>query len=364
MLSLRYQPGKSTQLLAGLFLLHSVFLASLYAQAFLVDPLQLQHADRVRQGDPLFVLADSVRPLANTHVRVRFADGSFSPSFPVYFPARVERSIDLKQSWLGGPPWYSATGALSNRFSGSYGLDSGQAASVLNAWLVAIHPDAPPGLATLSVYDERGQVLKTSSLTVLGRRYISENIHLTPSLTSIRADPDPVKDEQARRYLELLARVDPDAIYLDAPFIKPLASNRRTSFFGDRRRYLYSTGGTASSMHAGVDFGVPVGTPLQAAGRGRVVMAEDRIVTGRTVVLEHLPGVYSIYMHMDDIAVQLGDIIPRGWFIGHSGVSGLATGPHLHWELRINQIPVDPEALIGIDNFPKMITISGTIEGR
>jgi hypothetical protein len=334
------------------------------AQAFLADPVALMVQDSVRQGDPLFVQAETERPLKGSIIRLRYADGSASPAFPVYFPAQLARASDVAQLRYGGPPWQLSRGTVFDRLPVPHLPGLTEPPLVLNAWLVGIHPDAVPGLATISVINAQGIELAVGSIYVMGRRYISEDIRLSPSLTSVRADPDPIKDAQAKRYHELLARVDPSAVYLDAPFIKPLASNRRTSFFGDRRRFLYSTGVTATSMHAGVDYGVPIGTPLQAAGRGRVVMAEDRIVTGRTVALEHLPGVYSIYMHMDDIAVQVGDIVPRGWFIGHSGVSGLATGPHLHWELRINQVPVDPEAMIGIDNFPKMVTIFGTIEGR
>jgi murein DD-endopeptidase MepM/ murein hydrolase activator NlpD len=92
-------------------------------------------------------------------------------------------------------------------------------------------------------------------------------------------------------------------------------------------------------------------------------MAEARIVTGNTVILEHLPGVYSIYMHMDSMAVFVGQVVPRGAPIGSSGMTGLSTGPHLHWELRVCGVPCDPEAFAGIDNFPEIRRMIPTLEG-
>jgi murein DD-endopeptidase MepM/ murein hydrolase activator NlpD len=93
-------------------------------------------------------------------------------------------------------------------------------------------------------------------------------------------------------------------------------------------------------------------------------MAEDRIVTGLTVVIEHLPGVYTIYMHLSRMAVSVGDLVERSATIGLLGATGLATGPHLHWELRVLGVASDPEAWIGIDKVPYFRTISATIEGR
>jgi murein DD-endopeptidase MepM/ murein hydrolase activator NlpD len=72
-------------------------------------------------------------------------------------------------------------------------------------------------------------------------------------------------------------------------------------------------------------------------------MARDRIVTGNTVVIEHLPGVFSLYYHLDSIGVDEGDVVEQGERIGTVGMTGLATGPHLHWEIRVGGVPVAPE---------------------
>jgi murein DD-endopeptidase MepM/ murein hydrolase activator NlpD len=68
-----------------------------------------------------------------------------------------------------------------------------------------------------------------------------------------------------------------------------------------------------------------------------------RIVTGNSVVIEHLPGVYSLYYHLDKIEVKEGDIVEAGTLLGLSGATGLATGPHLHWEVRVNGENTDPD---------------------
>jgi murein DD-endopeptidase MepM/ murein hydrolase activator NlpD len=93
----------------------------------------------------------------------------------------------------------------------------------------------------------------------------------------------------------------------------------------------------------GLDLAAPVGTPVYSSGDGIVRMARNRIVTGETVVIEHLPGVYSLYYHLDEISVEEGEEIAVGAMIGTVGSTGLATGPHLHWEIRVAGVPVSPE---------------------
>jgi murein DD-endopeptidase MepM/ murein hydrolase activator NlpD len=126
----------------------------------------------------------------------------------------------------------------------------------------------------------------------------------------------------------------------------PLDSLRYTSFYGDRRTYAYSDGGSAGSIHNGVDLAAPTGTPIHAPGRGRVRMATNRIVTGGTIVIEHLPGVYSLYYHLDSVDVTVGETVETGAVIGTVGSTGLSTGPHLHWELRVAGVAVDPAFVV------------------
>jgi murein DD-endopeptidase MepM/ murein hydrolase activator NlpD len=110
--------------------------------------------------------------------------------------------------------------------------------------------------------------------------------------------------------------------------------------------YKYSNGSSDTSIHAGIDFGVPKGTAVSACGPGKVVLARNRIVTGNSVIIEHLPGVYSLYYHLDKINATEGAMVTAGELIGQSGATGLATGPHLHWEIRVSGENADPDAFI------------------
>jgi len=95
-----------------------------------------------------------------------------------------------------------------------------------------------------------------------------------------------------------------------------------------------------------VDYGVPTGTKVTACGAGKVILARSRIVTGNSIILEHAPGIYSIYYHLDKIEVKEGSMVNTGALLGLSGATGLATGPHLHWEIRVNAENTDPDAFV------------------
>jgi murein DD-endopeptidase MepM/ murein hydrolase activator NlpD len=96
-------------------------------------------------------------------------------------------------------------------------------------------------------------------------------------------------------------------------------------------------------------------------------MASDREVTGKTLVIEHLPGLYSLYFHLSKIEVEKGAVVDRGSCIALSGSSGMATGPHLHWELRARGEAVDPGYWVKaalLDKTEVTTIINGLIEGR
>ncbi len=84
------------------------------------------------------------------------------------------------------------------------------------------------------------------------------------------------------------------------------------------------------------------GDPVFAAAEGGVVLAEPLQVRGGTVIVDHGLGVYSNYCHLSDLAVEQGETVSRGQLIGYMGSTGLATGTHVHWELRVGGVAVDP----------------------
>jgi murein DD-endopeptidase MepM/ murein hydrolase activator NlpD len=115
-------------------------------------------------------------------------------------------------------------------------------------------------------------------------------------------------------------------------------SGRVTSGFGERFHPILGY----NRMHEGVDLGASAGTPIVAAADGRVVAAGWRGGYGRQVAILHGGGLETTYSHMSAIAAHAGELVRRGELIGYVGASGLATGPHLHFEVIKNGRPVNP----------------------
>ncbi len=111
-----------------------------------------------------------------------------------------------------------------------------------------------------------------------------------------------------------------------------------SSPFGTRRSY---GGGPMTSYHEGTDFAVPAGTPVYAPADGIVMIAETLAVRGNAVVIDHGWGVYSGLYHLSEIKVTPGQPVKQGDLIGLSGNTGLSTGAHLHWDIRIRGLNVD-----------------------
>ncbi|MDR1466498.1 MAG: M23 family metallopeptidase [Treponema sp.] len=217
--------------------------------------------------------------------------------------------------------------------------------NIVKAALLAVPSTAKSGPAVIKIENDQG-LLGEIAISITERNFVSEVIYLDERNTDIRSVPSQKKTEEALRLRTILSRTS-DAFYAAGmSFSPPVASTRRTSFFGDRRIYKYSDGGTDAAIHAGVDYGVPTGTPVLACASGRVVLAAFREATGESVVVEHLPGVYSLYYHLSRLNVGEGAFVLRGDMVGESGMTGLATGPHLHWEIRIAGENVDPDLCI------------------
>jgi murein DD-endopeptidase MepM/ murein hydrolase activator NlpD len=151
---------------------------------------------------------------------------------------------------------------------------------------------------------------------------------------------DPAIAEAERRKVNAaVAGVTEEQYWADV-FGYPLAGDLRiTAPFGQRRSY---SGGPVSSYHSGQDLGADEGVPVYAPAVGRVVLAEPLQVRGQVVILDHGWGVYTGFWHLSQIDVTEGQMVERGQVVGLVGDTGLSTGPHLHWEMRVRGVPVDP----------------------
>ena len=137
---------------------------------------------------------------------------------------------------------------------------------------------------------------------------------------------------------ELLQNLASQAGFLNStPTIWP-ADGWISSGFGQRISPF--TG--KSEFHGALDISAPLGTPIYATAPGKVVQAESEPATGLTVTLDHQGGLSSVYGHMQRLEVALGQKVGRGDVIGHVGNTGRSSGPHLHYEVRLSGVPVNP----------------------
>ena len=127
--------------------------------------------------------------------------------------------------------------------------------------------------------------------------------------------------------------------YWTQKFRVPVDSPCYKSTFGNRRSY---NGGPYNSFHGGTDFGVCANLNIYAPADGVVVFAGPLTVRGNATIIDHGWGVYSGYWHQKEIKVIVGDKVKAGQLIGLIGATGRVTGPHLHWEMVVNGIQVEP----------------------
>ena len=203
---------------------------------------------------------------------------------------------------------------------------------LLGVWAIA-----PPGGQPLvvSVRSEDGQELSlTTQLYVVEGEYGHEMLHFSPTVRKL-LDPEIIRKE-ALRLAEVYAAFTPDMRW-QGLFDWPL-EGRITSPFGTRRQYE----GGPITYHAGLDLRGPDGAVIRAPAAGVVVLAEELQVRGGAVIIDHGAGVFTAYCHLDTIQAEEGQAVERGDPLGTQGSTGLVTGPHLHWELRVGSIAVNP----------------------
>ncbi len=146
-------------------------------------------------------------------------------------------------------------------------------------------------------------------------------------------------DERA----EYLAMVESEML-MQSVRTKLLPTNQPLSdgFMGSRFGYRSDPFNGRSAMHEGIDFNAPSGTPILAAGGGRVVTAGPHISYGNHIDLDHGGGLITRYAHASKLHVKVGDIVKQGQKIAEVGSTGRSTGAHLHFEVRVDEVAQDP----------------------
>jgi murein DD-endopeptidase MepM/ murein hydrolase activator NlpD len=187
----------------------------------------------------------------------------------------------------------------------------------------------------INVNDGSTQTLYTLNLEVLAGSYGSEYIRLMAGRDGL-LDPSLEQAEQSL-VSGVMSQFTPER-YFNGLMSLPAAATI-ISPFGTRRSY---NGGAFDRFHSGTDFAGAPGTPVLASAPGRIVLADTLNVRGMATIINHGWGVYTGYWHQSQQYVQVGDTVTTGQVIGAIGSTGRVTGAHLHWELWVGGVAVDP----------------------
>ena len=183
---------------------------------------------------------------------------------------------------------------------------------------------------------------RAQSFRVEPRTYREQHITLK-NQRQVNPNPADLKrierelDEQTRAYRQFSPR-QPSNLLFDKPVNGPLSSP-----FGLRRFF----NGEERNPHSGLDFAAKAGTPIKTPAAGKVILTGNYFFNGNTVFVDHGQGLISMFCHLSKIDVKIGDELARGAVLGKVGSTGRATGPHLHWNVSLNDARIDPSIFIG-----------------
>lgn len=203
--------------------------------------------------------------------------------------------------------------------------------------IVGIPLKSQPGPHQLQVSDGR-----TLGFTVGTKHYREQHIKLKNSrqVNPLAEDMTRINRELAEqtRAYQTFSPTQPSNLLFDKPVDGPLSSP-----FGLRRFF----NGEERNPHSGLDFAVGAGTPIKSPAAGKVILIGNYFFNGNTVFVDHGQGLISMFCHMSKVDVKLGQSLPRGGIVGRVGATGRATGPHMHWNVSLNDARVDPAIFIG-----------------
>ena len=201
--------------------------------------------------------------------------------------------------------------------------------------------DAKPGKQDLSVLasvDGKENTLRRS-VRIVGKEYPKQELTLPPTMVTPPQDVyDRIADER-KLTSEAKSTVSPQRFWR-LPLLRPV-SGEVSSTYGLKR----ILNGKPKNPHRGLDLRSPMGNPVKVVADGVVILVGDHYYAGNSVYVDHGNGVVSMYFHLSKPIVKVGDKVQRGQAVGLSGMSGRATGPHLHFSLSVLGELVDPQPL-------------------
>ncbi len=208
------------------------------------------------------------------------------------------------------------------------------------AGLQGIHAMLPPGLYSLELsgaLPDGTPVGFSQPVAVWDGGYPFDPPLVVNSETVDVANTQP----EDMQWAEVVLPITPQKLW-QGMFVSPVPahlSDCYPSLFGNRRSY---NGSAYTYFHTGLDFCGQIGVDIYAAAAGVVVAVEELTVRGNATVIDHGWGVYTAYAHQSEILVETGQKVEAGQLIGKIGSTGRVTGPHLHWEVIVGGMQVDP----------------------
>ncbi|HLZ33162.1 MAG TPA: M23 family metallopeptidase [Nitrospira sp.] len=210
--------------------------------------------------------------------------------------------------------------------------------------LLGIDMQDDPGTYELVVGVKRGEQTKHLSYNVLVAKEKFAVEYLKLPKDKVDLDEKSVARWKAEQEQVKQALAENSALRLwRSKFVEPV-NGKRTGIFGSVR----IMNGQPRNPHNGEDIGAPMGTEVASTNDGVVRLTVDHIFSGRGIFVDHGLGFYSMYFHLSEILVKDGDLVKAGQIIGKVGATGRATGPHLHWGVKLNGARVNPYTLLDL----------------